>query len=197
MKPNLALFDFDGTITERDTLFDYIRYTYGTRRYFKWMTLLLPWLVALTLKLASAQRVKERLLVWAIGGISLERFSGDCNKFCSNRLPLWLRGEALERIKFHESRGDILAIVSASPENWILPWANTRSIKVISTRLVVVDGKLTGRIAGLNCNGPEKVVRVKQAFNLNDFDKVYAYGDSKGDKELLALASNAYYRKFY
>ena len=197
MKPNLALFDFDGTITERDTLFDYIRYTYGTGRYFKWMTLLLPWLVALTLKLASAQRVKERLLVWAIGGISLERFSVDCYKFCSNRLPLWLRGEALERIKFHESRGDILAIVSASPENWILPWANTRNIKVISTRLVVVDGKLTGRIAGLNCNGPEKVVRVKQAFNLNDFDKIYAYGDSKGDKELLALASNAYYRKFY
>lgn len=56
--------------------------------------------------------------------------------------------------------------------------------------------RLTGRILGRNCHGAEKVSRIREAFNLSDYDDIYAYGDTKGDKPMLALAKHAFYKPF-
>ena len=86
-------------------------------------------------------------------------------------------------------------MVSASVEEWILPWCLTIGIThVIATRLEQEDKILTGRLSTKNCYGLEKVQRIKGVFDLEGFSTIYAYGDSVGDKELIDIADVKYLR---
>lgn len=196
MKPNLALFDFDGTITSKDTLFELIKFAKGNFEFYGFIILVSPWLVLLKLGVLSAQQTKEKLLRMSIGGLTIKQFTALCESFCSTQLPLILRNEAMQAIEKHISNGDKVVIVSASPAGWIEPWARLKNVEVIGTHLQIVDGLVTGNILGLNCNGSEKATRIKKQFNLSDFNKIYAYGDTQGDREMLALADFSFYRKF-
>jgi phosphatidylglycerophosphatase C len=197
MKQGLALFDFDGTITNKDTLFAFMAFHRGRSQMLLDMISLSPWLIGLKVKLFSAHTVKERMLKVCIGGLSLEAFNERCTFFCEKILPRYIRSSALERIAFHQGRGDQIFIVSASPENWIKPWADQYRIEVISTKLVARNGVITGQIEGLNCNGVQKAVRVKEAVDLKNYTDIFAYGDTSGDTELLALATHRFYRKLH
>ena len=88
-----------------------------------------------------------------------------------------------------------MVIVSASPENWIKPWAEKYNVEVISTKLKFDNDHLIG-IAGANCNGEEKVKRIKKIINLEDYEKVIVYGDTKGDHPMLALGNERHYKPF-
>ena len=81
-------------------------------------------------------------------------------------------------------------------ECWVKPWCDKNNIDLISTRLEVKDNKLTGKFATKNCYGREKVNRVKEAYDLSQYNHIYAYGDSRGDRELLALADESFYKPF-
>ena len=62
---------------------------------------------------------------------------------------------------------------------------------VLCTELEVDAGKrLTGRMVGANCRGQAKVDRVAERFG-PEVPIAYAYGNSEGDRELLALATEA------
>ena len=96
-----------------------------------------------------------------------------------------------EIIDKHKSAGETLFIVSASPENWIRPWAMKNGFtEVIATKLEEKDGMLTGKFASRNCYGVEKVNRLKEFFT--DREQVYlsAYGDSSGDEPMLNYANH-------
>ena len=67
---------------------------------------------------------------------------------------------------------------------------------LIATRLEIKDDLMTGKFLTKNCYGIEKVNRVKEAYNLDDYDCIYVYGDSRGDKELLELADKSFYKPF-
>jgi HAD superfamily hydrolase (TIGR01490 family) len=108
-----------------------------------------------------------------------------------------IRAEALERVRFHQQRGDRVVIVSASPTDWIVPWAASEGItEVIGNPAQVSDGKVTGRLAGANCYGPEKVRRLLALNPERESYTLFAYGDGRGDRELLAAADHPYYRCF-
>ena len=103
----------------------------------------------------------------------------------------------MEKIKWHQSQNHKVVIVSASIECWLKKWCQSNSIDLISTRLEFINGKLTGKLATKNCHGIEKVKRIKERYDLNDFDYIYAYGDSASDKEMLELSDQPYYKIFY
>jgi HAD superfamily phosphoserine phosphatase-like hydrolase len=87
----------------------------------------------------------------------------------------------------------MVAVVSASPENWVKPWCDARNIQCLATRLEVIDQKISGNIHGENCYGEEKVRRIKEAFRLEAYQRIIAYGDSRGDKEMLELADEKHF----
>jgi HAD superfamily phosphoserine phosphatase-like hydrolase len=89
-----------------------------------------------------------------------------------------------------------VAVVSASAENWVKPWCDKHNLICIGTKLQVKDNQLTGKILGKNCHGPEKVCRIKENFNLSQFDEIIAYGDTAGDKEMLDMADLKHYKPF-
>jgi phosphatidylglycerophosphatase C len=95
----------------------------------------------------------------------------------------------MERINWHKTQGHKVAVVSASIDYWLNDWCKLNGLDLISTTLELKNGKLTGRLSGKNCYGIEKVNRIKNRYNLAEFDQIYAYGNSAGDREMLLLAS--------
>ena len=192
----LTLFDFDGTITSKDTLFAFARSSTSAVKYWSFMLVLLPSFVLMQLGLMSKQRGKELFLKYFFGGLEIEKFNSLCEAFCQKVLRSLLRNGAVQSIKDFQSEGARVVIVSASPENWIMPWATQMNIEVIATKLDMVNGSITGKINGLNCNGPEKVNRIKAFLSLDDYDEIVAFGDSKGDMPMFSLANETHFKPF-
>ncbi|HEY4208414.1 MAG TPA: HAD-IB family hydrolase [Puia sp.] len=192
----IAFFDFDGTITTKDTLLEFIKFSKGRFAFYMGFLVNSPWLVAMKLKLISNQTAKQRIFTWFFRRHSLPDFQEHCARFAETVIPGLLRPKAIKEIKLLQEKGAEVVIVSASPENWILPWAQTLSITCIGTRLETADNALTGKIHLRNCHGPEKCVRIRAAYQLEDYRDIYAYGDSSGDKQMLALATRSFYKPF-
>jgi phosphatidylglycerophosphatase C len=64
----------------------------------------------------------------------------------------------------------------------------------LCTELKVSDGRYTGYLASPNCWGPEKIRRLTEWWHAEEPTMLYAYGDSRGDTEMLARADVRYYR---
>lgn len=196
MQQPIAFFDFDGTITTKDTLLEFIKFSKGVTPFYAGFLLNSPWLVAYKLKIISNQKAKERIFTWFFRGTPLPAFREQCQRFADTVIPQLLRPKALEEIRMLKDKGFEVVIVSASPENWIKPWADRLSIECMGTRLEVKDNALTGRIVLRNCHGEEKCNRIRERFSLPEYTEIYAYGDTSGDKPMLALATKSFYKPF-
>jgi phosphatidylglycerophosphatase C len=196
MQQPIAFFDFDGTITTKDTLLEFIRFSKGSSYYRFGFLLNSPWLIAYKLKLISNQRAKERILTFFFGRCPIDTFAAHCDKFSAEILPVLIRPHALDEIARLRAAGVSVVIVSASPENWIRTWSLSQEAELLATRLEVSGDRLTGKIEGANCYGKEKVRRIEAAYQLKEYPKIYAYGDTKGDIPMLSLADIRFYKPF-
>lgn len=192
----LALFDFDGTITRKDTFIEFIKFTHTTGQFWLGMFLYSPVLVAYKLKWIPNYKAKMQVFNHFFGNWEYEKFKRLGDDFCKNELPSILKQSALDKIKYHQQENHRIILVTASPKEWVLPWCKEMGIELISTEIEVVDQKITGKLATLNCYGPEKANRIKSHLNIEEFSNIYAYGDSEGDKEMLALAQHPHYKYF-
>lgn len=196
VKKEIAFFDFDGTITTKDTLLEFIKFSKGSFRFYLGFILHLPYLVLYKLKFITNQKAKEKILQFFFRGTPTEIFKEYCKDFSKSVLPKLIRPKALEEIKRLKEKNTIVVIVSASPEDWIGDWTKQYQLEAITTKLEVLHSRVTGKILGKNCHGDEKVNRIVQKYNLEDYTVVGAYGDSRGDKPMLSLAQKAYYKPF-
>lgn len=193
---NVALFDFDGTITNRDSFIDFIIFYHGKLVTYFGLFRLLPTLLAYKVKLIPNWQAKEKVLTFFFRDEHLNSFQLRCNQYGTERIPQITRAKAIHTLEKHQKLGDDIYIVSASPENWLLAWCEKIQIKLIATKLEVVQDKLTGKLRDDNCYGPEKVARIRQEIDLSKYQEIYVYGDSAGDREMLRLADYAHYRPF-
>jgi phosphatidylglycerophosphatase C len=196
LKKSLVLFDFDGTITTKDTLAEFIKFYRGNLRYHTGLFILSPILVAYVAKLMPNWKSKQYFLSWFLKNENILEFEAKCRDFLKTKLPALIRPGALQAIEDYKKRGATVAVVSASAENWVKPWCDQHGLICLATNLEVKDNKLTGKFKGKNCHGPEKVDRITNRFKISDFDEIIAYGDSSGDREMLALAHKGHYKPF-
>jgi HAD superfamily hydrolase (TIGR01490 family) len=192
----VAVFDFDGTITRGDSTTAFCRAELAGRL-LPTVLRAAPWLAGYPLGLVARQRLKESLLTPLLGGREEPEVRARAADWAARRLPGMVRPAAMDRLGWHRSRGHRVVLASASLDLLLEPWARTAGVDdVLATRLEVRDGRLTGRLAGRNCYGPEKVARLRALLgDLAEFE-LYAYGDSRGDRELLAAAQHPVYRPF-
>lgn len=206
MMRRLYLFDFDGTLTSADTLLCFIRYACGTWRFLIGFALFSPLLVLMKLGLYANWRAKQHLFAWYFRGMKASDFDDVCRRFAADNHSL-LRPKALEKLRHVFGQGSTVAIVSASIDNWVRPFftemarASRSAFCVLGTQVETdKDGRLTGRFLSNNCYGAEKVERLcKQLPELTTHRCDYhieAFGDSRGDRELLAFADKAHYKPF-
>jgi phosphatidylglycerophosphatase C len=125
-----------------------------------------------------------------------EVFQENCNLFADKKLPGLIRPGALAEIRRLSECGFEVVVVSASAGNWIRKWTDSLSLRLISTQLEVKNGRITGKIEGKNCHGEQKVVCIKELWNLSEYKEIYVFGDSSGDLPMLALATRSFYKPF-
>lgn len=195
-KKIIAAFDFDGTITKYDSLLFFIWYSVNMFKLSFGTLKMLPTLMLYKLKIIPNYKAKEKLFGMFYRNLTLTAFDDLGVRFIP-QLNKMIKPEALKRLDWHRQTGHEIVIISASVENWIKPWAKANGINtVLATQIEVKNQKLTGKFLSKNCYGAEKVNRLLSQFpNKNEYE-LYFYGDSNGDKELLAIADHPFYRKF-
>ncbi len=196
MKKGIAFFDFDGTITTKDSFLEFISFAKGNFRFLLGFLLHAPWIVGFKLKIISNQQAKEKVMQYFFKNANASEFKELCAEFNNKVLPKLIRPKAVEEIRRLKAADYVVVIVSASPENWIRPFAESMDVELIASRLEVKDHKITGKIIGMNCRGIEKVNRIKERYDISAFSEIYAFGDSSGDKDMLGMATNAFYKPF-
>jgi phosphatidylglycerophosphatase C len=191
---DLALFDFDGTITDRETMPDFMRAAVRPHRLWLGSILLLPFIFGYRARLVSGTLVRRAICgfgFWRIPALELEEHG---LRFARDVLPATLRPEAMERIAWHKRRGDTVVVVSGGLDLYLSHWCHEHGIELLCSALEQREGRFTGRYRGRQCVGDEKARLVRERFPPSQFSRVFAYGDTPEDRELLALAHEPYYR---
>lgn len=196
MKETVAAFDFDGTVTYRDTLFPFLIFVFGFWKTMGKLFLDLPHLIGFVLKISPRQKTKERILGRFFAGRDLNEIRTLGETFAAEKLDSHIRPEAIQRLRWHQSQGHRCVLISASLDVYLTPWADRMGFAdLISSRFETNGtGEITGKLLGFNCWGPEKVRRLTEHLGPKKY-QLYAYGDSRGDQELLALADHPFYRQ--
>ncbi len=184
----LVAFDFDGTLTDRDSFTAFLAWRAGGAKYVSGLFALTPALVGYVFD-RDRGRLKAAAVRQFLGGASRSELEAAAQAFAADHGRALLRPDALRAWRRWQAEGARLVIVTASPELVVAPIARALGAdQLIGTRLVF-DGadRVTGALDGANCRGLEKVRRLREAFG-EDVALEAAYGDTDGDREMLALA---------
>ena len=192
----IAFFDFDGTITKDDSLLKFIRFVVGDLRFVIGVFALSPILVAYKLQLIPNYKAKQKMLSWFFKGMNERDFFEVANEYSLVHIDKILRPKAMEKIRWHKEQNHTIVVVSASLECWLRPWCEKNGLELIGTKLEIIEQKVTGNLLSKNCYAQEKVNRIRQMYDLTKYERIYAYGDSRGDKEMLELAQETEYKPF-
>lgn len=192
----VAAFDFDGTITYCDTFMPFLLFTTGTAVFSRNLVSLIPKYLAFKSGRRSRQRTKEDFVSVYLKGLEYAKLQAIGEAFGSSVLPRLVRRQMADTIIWHRNQGHVCILVSASLEVYVRTWANLNGFDdVLSSELdVTANGIITGRLKGKNCYGEEKVRRIKEWLGDNNPDYIYAYGDSRGDLEMLQLADTGWFK---
>jgi phosphatidylglycerophosphatase C len=192
----LVAFDFDGTLTVRDSFVAFLVWRAGFLAAAIRGLTLVPAALAY-FRHRDRGRLKSAVIRAFLGGVSLETAREDARRFARDQAPRLLRPDAISAWTAWRERGAHLVIVTASPEFLVSPFAEALTADdLIGTRLVVdVQDRITGALQGLNCRALEKVTRLTAMFGA-PLDLAAAYGDTRGDWEMLAAAREAGFRVF-
>ena len=186
-------FDFDGTLTTKDTLIEFIRYAKGSRALGLGFMRYAHLLVLMKIGLYPNYKAKQKVFAHFFKDTTLDDFNALCKAFAASSSHL-IRPNAIEAIDLATKEGSEVLIVSASIDNWVQPFFP--QVKVLGTQIEVIDGKLTGRFMTKNCYGQEKVNRILSLRPNRQEYHLTAYGDSRGDREMLAFADESYFKPF-
>ena len=190
---DLALFDFDHTVTHSDSFGRFVRDLATPRQLASAKWTLGPWLAGYRLGLVSARQLRQRVIKLAFGGRAEEEIRLQGVRHAHAVLPGLLRPEMMQRIAWHQERGDTVVLVSASLDVYLQPWCESHGLELICNRLEASDGVLTGRYHHGDC-GPHKARLIRARYDVDAYRQVHAYGDSREDLDMLALAGQRWYR---
>lgn len=190
---HLYAYDFDGTLTTRDSLLAFIRYTKGTTAFLWGFLRHAHLLVLMKLGLYPNWKVKQQVFAWFFKGMQLDVFDTLCRQFAADNRSL-LRPEGVRAVEQAKAEGAEVLIVSASIDNWVQPFFP--GVTIVGTQVEERNGRLTGRFLTPNCYGQEKVNRILALYPNRHEYYLTAFGDSRGDKQLLAFADEAHYKPF-
>lgn len=193
---SVVAFDFDGTLTCRDSFNAFLAWTAGPTRWMLGLARLTPAFTRYAVD-RDRGRLKARAIGEFLGGMDEETLAGAAERYAGWAWQRLMRPDALNCWRDWQ-RADIqLVIVTASPESIVAPFARRLGAdRLIGSRLAFDErGQVLGTLVGLNCRGREKVTRLQAEFGAGLVVEA-AYGDSDGDREMLAIARQPGYRVF-
>ena len=197
----VVAFDFDGTITDRDTLVPFLVLAFGRARVAATFATLAFTGIGYLLRRVSIDEFKRRVLRRLVAGAPAQRLRA-LGPVHARAIAPRLRPAALARIEWHRAQGHRLVLVSSTLDLYLQPMAAQLGFDdLLCSRLVQVRDaagvdRFTGEIDGVDCTGAEKPRRLEALLGGLDAHELHVYGDSDGDRELLAAADHPHYRPF-
>lgn len=190
---DLALIDFDHTVTHRDTYAGFLRSIATPQQLAaaKWQVA--PWVLGYRCGLVTAAALRVRVTRFAFTGRDPDEIAAAGLHYAAQALPGLLRPQMMERIAWHRQRGDTLVMVSGSLDAYLRPWCDQHGLELICNRLEIIDGRLSGRYQGGD-RGEHKAADINARYSLSDYGHIHAYGDSLEDRPMLALAHERWHR---
>ncbi|HKB58470.1 MAG TPA: HAD-IB family hydrolase [Gallionellaceae bacterium] len=193
----MAAFDFDGTISRKDTFFPFLLYAFGRPAAYRALALGLLELLRRNAHLSVRDRLKAALVRRLFTSVPREELEAVAAAYAREILESQLRPKALERIRWHREQGHRCIMVSASIDLYLKHIARELGFSdLLCTRLAASGDVFTGELIGSNCRRAEKVRRLTVLLGNVAQYRIYAYGDSAGDKEMLAIAAEKFYKPF-
>lgn len=194
--PSIVAFDFDGTLTCRDSFVDFVRWAIPRQA---WLAAAGRLIVPLLIYILDRDRgaLKAKTLRAALGPVTREALAEAASRFQASVAQGLLRPDALACWRRWRDAGAKVYIVTASPEIIVAPFARALGADgLIGTRLEFDGGdRLSGRTLGRNCRAEEKVKRIRALLG-DEVSLAAAYGDTSGDREMLAIARVRGFRVF-
>ena len=193
--PPIAAFDFDGTLTYKDSFVSYLIWKCGLLGFLR-HCVSMPhiWLDYLIHK--DRGPLKLHLINAILGKISHEALMVSLSDFFAAYKDRLLRPDAFKVWQDHKALGHECVIVTASPDILVAYFGKyIGADRVIGTRFVYDAATSQLRLEGLNNRCAEKVRRLKEAYG-QDLVILDAYGDTKGDLDMLKVAQNGHYKVF-
>ncbi|QSZ40920.1 HAD-IB family phosphatase [Sulfurimonas aquatica] len=136
------------------------------------------------------------MLSYFFKGMGEIQFKKVAQEYSINHINTIIKSKVIERIIWHKEQGHMIVVVSASIECWLKPWCEQMDLGLIATKLEIRNTTIMGKLLTKNCYGIEKVNRINEIYTLADYEYIYAYRDSRGDKEMLDLANEKNYKFF-
>lgn len=190
---DLALFDFDGTLTTCETFPRFLRSIVPSDRQRAARWPLAPLVIGYRLGLVPGTRIRAEVVRRGLAGMDSAAFESAAGDWAARELPALLRPQALARLRAHRERGDVVLVVSGNFEVLLQAFAAAEGIVALGSRLEAREDRLTGRYAGPQCVLEEKTTRVRAELELTRFERIHAYGDTREDRPMLLLADVAHY----
>jgi phosphatidylglycerophosphatase C len=192
----LFLYDFDGTITSKDTLFDFLKISTTKGRYYSGLLIFSPLFVLAQLGILKKGNLKQRFISFFLKGKSKIELNTLSTAYLQRVLDKGIfRRAALNSISENKNQGAIY-IVSASLDIWLKEISEYLEVGLICTKANYKNDVFDGKFSTLNCNRDEKPKRVARELQLDTFGQISYFGDSKGDFAMKAIVTNFHYRKF-
>jgi phosphatidylglycerophosphatase C len=187
----VVAFDFDGTLTHRDSFVAFLAWRAGAIGFGLGLAGVLPAMAAYGLD-RNRGALKAAVAKRFLAGLTRGEIEAEAERFRDAHFETLIRPDALACWRRWQGMGARLFIVTASPELLVSPFARALGADALIGTRLAFDGadRLTGALDGPNCRGPEKVARLRQALG-PDFRPRAAYGDTAGDHEMLAIAETA------
>jgi len=190
---NLFLFDFDGTLTKKDSMIEFLVFLYPKRYNFYVRSLkFIPYLFMFFFSFIDLGKCKNYFLYIHLKNFSREELETK-SKLFSDFLLKHLYPKAKDYINTL-SKEDDKYIVTASLDIWMINFAKKINFNLISTKSIFINGRFSN--IDLNCNGETKVTLIKQNIMLEKYDKIFVFGNSKKDYPMMSLGTNSYFKHF-
>ena len=146
---------------------------------------------------SAGDELKAQLIRTFMTGVEKAWVQQKAEEYCQRSWARLMRPAGVLSVEQELGSGAVVTLCSASPALVLQPFADRLGIKLIGTELEVVDGVLTGKLTGNNCRCENKVLRLEAVYgDLGEY-RLRAWGDTRGDRELLAAAQDAHFRHFH
>ena len=191
MEKTIAVFDFDGTLISRDSFLEFIQFVCGKKNFYIGFLLFSPLLILMKLHIYPNWKVKEKIFSYYFRGMDYRSFKLHCERF-AQVIEGYKKNDVVGFLNGHLEKGHVVYVVTASIEDWVRPWCESHSVNAVIGTKMEVDrhGVITGRFSSKNCYGIEKVKRLLEIEPRREEYVLYAYGDSRGDREMLSFSDS-------